>query len=285
LDGDLGVRYVSRFNTYIDSGMAWHGADSEQVGTRYVELYNNQLIHRYSLAPCEGQSDVNQTIFIGSRGGNLLLFNNQIPPLNTIQGGLLQSLVEVVWGIWANYGVPWSCWGTPMNPSGYARYPYPYQQGWGYSTGGTQAGNSGVYMDRDLAQYFGRNTGSDGSNSNYDNPGINQFGQTNDCGSTQNTTDYLKNNRDYYQQTSPFNGTSGTGTGPRSSRPATCTTGVGYWATDQGSWNTTNNASPGSNAQGVLDLCTATNTWTNAAYVPYTYPHPAVANLLTPVPH
>jgi hypothetical protein len=84
-------------------------------------------------------------------------------------------------------------------------------------------------------------------------------------------------NSDYYLWCDPtsqsgctsFTGATGTGSGARSARPTTCTTGVAYWSTDQGSWNTS-----GSGGQGVLDKCTATNTWTNAAYTPYTYPHP-----------
>jgi len=68
--------------------------------------------------------------------------------------------------------------------------------------------------------------------------------------------------------TSPFNGTSGTGYGTMVNRPTTCTTRVGYWATDQGTWR---NGGPG----GVLYKCTATNTWTKA-YEPYTYPHPLI---------
>jgi hypothetical protein len=91
-------------------------------------------------------------------------------------------------------------------------------------------------------------------------------------------------NRDYYPQasgiqispTSPFNGTSGTGWGTLANRPTTCTTGVAYWATDQGSWNnsTTNPHGVQQNgANGVLYKATATNTWT-LYYTPYTYPHP-----------
>jgi hypothetical protein len=92
-------------------------------------------------------------------------------------------------------------------------------------------------------------------------------------------------NRDWYSQasgvqtsnSSPFNGTSGTGWGPCGAacggggsafRPSTCTTGVGYWATDVGNWNQS-----GSGGQGELFICTATNTWT-LSYAPYTYPHP-----------
>jgi hypothetical protein len=116
-------------------------------------------------------------------------------------------------------------------------------------------------------------------------------------------------NRDYYTdnwkigglsgptaQTSPtvpFNGsttcnagsggyTCGMGEGTLANRPTTCTTGVGYWATDQGSWNqsglacTGNGAGAGQGCQGELFTCTSTNTWT-LAYTPYTYPHPLVS--------
>jgi len=70
--------------------------------------------------------------------------------------------------------------------------------------------------------------------------------------------------------TTPFNGTAtiGFGHGTLANRPTTCTTGVGYWATDQGNWNQS-----GSGGQGQLYVCTATNTWT-LSYTPYTYPHP-----------
>lgn len=91
-------------------------------------------------------------------------------------------------------------------------------------------------------------------------------------------------NRDYYPQasgiqsssTSPFNGTSGTGWGTLANRPSTCTQGVAYFATDQGSWNTSTSNPYGvqlNGADGVLYKCTATNTWT-LYYTPYTYPHP-----------
>ena len=77
-------------------------------------------------------------------------------------------------------------------------------------------------------------------------------------------------NRDYFNYVSSgFNGTVGTGSGTLAAIPSTCTTGVGYWATDQGSWNTSGNGF----GQGVLYKCTSTNTWT-VFYTPYTYPDP-----------
>jgi hypothetical protein len=79
----------------------------------------------------------------------------------------------------------------------------------------------------------------------------------------------IQENRDWYKEASSFNGAVGTGSGLFANRPATCTTGVAYWATDEGEWDSTNGATP----DGRLYVATATNTWT-LAYTPYAYPHP-----------
>jgi hypothetical protein len=79
---------------------------------------------------------------------------------------------------------------------------------------------------------------------------------------------HIQANRDYYTTNTSFNGTSGVGEGPLSSRPSSCTTGVAYWATDQGEWNSLQ-AGP----DGRLYKCTATNTW-SLYYTPQTFPHP-----------
>jgi hypothetical protein len=103
-------------------------------------------------------------------------------------------------------------------------------------------------------------------------------------------TSRVINKRDFYMEnvsqaaqssaTTPFDGstTIGMGHGTLANQPTTCTTGVGYFATDQGTWDQ-------GGAGGVLDLCTATNTWTTS-YTPYTYPHPLTqpANPPTPFP-
>jgi hypothetical protein len=108
------------------------------------------------------------------------------------------------------------------------------------------------------------------------------------------TLQHIAQNRDWYtavsasaqtSTTNPFNGTTGMGFGTFVNRPTTCTPtpeaadagngGVGYWATDQGSWKS---AVPSQGVwtagqQGVLYTCSATNTW-SVHYTPYTYPHP-----------
>ena len=96
------------------------------------------------------------------------------------------------------------------------------------------------------------------------------FWSINDPEFTQNQDYYLWCNSASPSGCSSFNGTQGVGSGPLSSRPSSCTTGVAYWATDQGNWNKSGNG-----GQGELYLCSATNTW-SLFYTPYQYPHPLV---------
>jgi hypothetical protein len=65
--------------------------------------------------------------------------------------------------------------------------------------------------------------------------------------------------------------TEGVAYGKLAYRPTTCTAGVGYYATDQGSWNQSGN----SFGAGQLFECGSGNTW-KAYYAPYCYPHPLI---------
>lgn len=89
------------------------------------------------------------------------------------------------------------------------------------------------------------------------------------------------NNRDYYYDcgssnsgcSGSFNGTAGTGYGPLSSRPSSCTAGPGgtYGTSPTGSYGVAYFATDSN----TLYVCSSANTWT-AIYTPYTYPHPLV---------
>jgi hypothetical protein len=108
-------------------------------------------------------------------------------------------------------------------------------------------------------------------------PSINQ----NTCGEYQ-----IAENVDFWAHKASFNGTVGMGCGPLASMPATCTTGVGYWATDQScsSVDSANvGAHPATPISGTLYKCTSPNTWT-AYFTPYTYPHPLVTGEDPPPP-
>ena len=82
-------------------------------------------------------------------------------------------------------------------------------------------------------------------------------------------------NYDVWNEDATFDGTTGVGCGALVSRPATCTTGVGYWATNQSCSDLTGmvGANPATPISGTLYKCTEINTWTSY-YTPYTYPHP-----------
>jgi hypothetical protein len=95
-------------------------------------------------------------------------------------------------------------------------------------------------------------------------------------------------NRDYFTDGANSNEwttpgaalTAGVAWGKWSNRPGSCTPGVGYWATDQGTWNQSGN----SFAQGELFVCTGPTTWA-LHYTPYTYPHPLISGVpLVPPP-
>lgn len=101
--------------------------------------------------------------------------------------------------------------------------------------------------------------------------GINILGPY--CGKT------ITENVDFWHDAGSFDGTSGVGCGTLASRPSTCTTGVGYWATEQSCKNLEGmvGVNPSTPVSGTLYKCTEPNTWTSY-FSPYTYPHPLTTN-------
>lgn len=106
------------------------------------------------------------------------------------------------------------------------------------------------------------------------------IGQDTSDNSTPNSPPVLVENREYWQQSATaFNGTTGVGCGTLANRPATCSTGVGYWATNQSCVSTDGvnvGSYPNIPISGTLYKCTGPNIWT-VYYTPYTYPHPLTA--------
>ena len=80
----------------------------------------------------------------------------------------------------------------------------------------------------------------------------------------------IQENRDFYNQKTPFDGTVGVGVGKLADRPKTCTPGVAYWASDEGEWDSIHEG-----PDGQLYVCSVPNTW-SLYYKPYMYPHPLV---------
>jgi hypothetical protein len=257
-DSYAGARLVFRFNTVKSTNMGGHGLDSGGLrSTLQQEVYRNTLTNLGSSV----------YTWFQTRGGLHLIFDNTISG----SGG---SYNDYMWisnyrsscdtgecGTWGN------CDGTSIqdqNLPGQQGYFCRDQVGRGPTTNpsGDWPRNSStpIFAQASFPAYSWNNTYKGAV------PTITSVQVSGYNSNTRAQTFHLLNNRDFYMEVPNFTGASGTGSGTLASRPATCTTGVGYWATDQGSWNT-------QGASGVFYKCTSTNTWT-LYYTPYTYPHP-----------
>lgn len=117
------------------------------------------------------------------------------------------------------------------------------------------------------------------SESYYWNNRVNYTGTLFDIFKETQVGDVPRANRDYFTDAriggNIFDGTSGVGSGTLANRPTTCTTGVGYWVTDQSVTDLSGKVgvNPDSALMGILYRATATNTWAEY-YTPLPYPHP-----------
>jgi hypothetical protein len=103
-----------------------------------------------------------------------------------------------------------------------------------------------------------------------------------------NTIDIVQYNREVYEDCAAahnacgtYDASKGVGTGTTSTMngfAATCADKVGFWATDQGSWNHSRSTLYGN---GIMYKC-ASHSWGSAFYTPYQFPHSlAIASILT----
>lgn len=279
-DGNQGCRYILRFNTIYNTRGEWHSLqDDNDRGCRAFEIYNNTwisngIVPQYRIWFVRGGTGV---IFHESADGhatdNRILIDN-----DRSHEGSIANTTQVPGATGTQNQVPtfgmcgWN--GTEQaNGNSFIDGNVTGQRGWpcrdqiGRSTDASLWSSS--FTNPAPAQssqpaYIWRNTNPSGEVTvglNCENNGI-------PC--SHQSTYHIVESRDYYTYRSSFNGTVGVGEGTLASRPATCTTGVAYWVTDRGSWRTALAA----NASGRLDVCTATDTWTDGYYTPYTYPHP-----------
>ena len=289
-----GGRIVVRFNTLTASTVAEDhatGHSGDDRGCRSHEIYGN------TQAPGAGQAEPNfDMVDIG--GGTALLWGNQLTTgaaknvfhFNVTRKDNVtysQSAPPAAWGYCGNaFSGSTSQWDQNADATtGYACLDQP-----GRGAGDTLSGQfpnkvnlrtgTPAWPQQALEPiYLWNNVGA---------PAAGWGGVF----YANNTGGRVAADRDYYAQasgiqtaaSSPFNGTTGTGWGTLANRPTTCTMGVAYFATDQGSWNTSTSNPYGvqqNGADGVLYKCTAANTWT-LYYTPYTYPHPLQGQAGTP---
>lgn len=246
LDCENGCRVFIRHNTFTKGGGATpnggtgpfdHGYDSVSTSGRWMDINNNNI---------SGGGDR----CIQFRGGTGVVWNN------LCQGSFTTSTFEVTdyrsfAGGLANIHTP-PCNGTNSvdgNTGGTNGYRCNQQVG------------SGASGASDPLYTWNNWSGASLGAGSIVNPVVNAAlsGGTapiyldGTC-----ATLHIQCDRDIYQYKASFTGASGTGSGVRASRPATCTTGVAYYSTDAA----------------ALDKCTSTNTWTNGVYVSPTYPNP-----------
>jgi len=248
IDGNVGTRYVFRFNTAYNAWTETHSVQGDDHrAQRLWELYNNTMI-------CNDAG--NCWMPMRMRGGTGVVFNN-------VTGGYNQDRIYLDnvrscfdyapnWGMcngnsWIDGNVPgqsgWLCRDQPGASTDASLWdfstPAPIQQrapmyAW------NNKGNGGVEMPFEVLDFCPENL------------------------------IHIQENREYYNYTETFDGTSGVGIGTLANRPSTCTPGVGYWATDQGTWNQ-------NGEDGILYKCTSANTW-EIYYEPLMYPHPLRQN-------
>lgn len=255
IDGNIGSRYVFRFNNAYNAWAETHSIQGDdQRAHRLCEIYNNTMI-------CNDTG--NCWMPMRMRGGTGVVFNNVTNGYNQDRIYLdnVRSCFDYApdWGMcdgnsWIDGNVPgqsgWLCRDQPGASTDASLWnfstPAPIQErapmyAW------NNKGNSGVEIPFEALNFCPENL------------------------------IHIQENREFYNYTEMFNGTTGVGIGTLANRPSTCTPGVAYWATDQGEWNDLN---PGPDGQ--LYKCTSPNNW-ELYYVPYTYPHPLRQNAITSV--
>jgi hypothetical protein len=256
MDSNGSGKYVSRYNTFNDGRNLVHSLQDDWRGSISWEMYGNvfnAISSNVGIAPLAGTGVVFNNYMAGSGGSKGIAFG-----------------IDRVWKSVGGHAL--KCDGTSNYDGNTTVTPsapgYPCRDQLGRSTDAflwTSA--SGSYATNFPAPVQELKPAYLWSNYSTGTPIVPVVGAE--------STNYIVSNRDYYIQNASFNGTSGVGCGTLAARPTTCTTGVGYWATNQSCTNIAGMVGPNPSTpiSGTLYKCTATNMWTSY-YTPYEYPHP-----------
>jgi hypothetical protein len=203
LDVSDNGRSVFRNNTVTNSAIINHGVETSAAGARFVDIADNTWIHDISaVTDCNGLP-ANVNSFIQFRAGTALIHGNAIPNPTTAAWGMKTAIGWGVEYLRATSGA-YPCWDRISNAG--AGHPGPMQPGWGYTTGGTPAGKTGIFEDLEPI-YLWSNTGT----GNYDSPTSFDFDQndpTRGCNTSypssapfDSTSTYIQSGREYYTGT------------------------------------------------------------------------------------
>jgi hypothetical protein len=259
LDGNYGGRYVARYNTM--NGCVIEAHSSQESGNRAIrswEVYGNIINNTFA----------NVYYPFRIRGGTGMVFFNSVPGNWTHDGVAFDNVrsyaAAAQGGGLCNGGSPWD---GNQDSSG-----YPCRDQIGRSKDAPQWTHLAPvppYTQALVPAYVWLNR----TETNVELP----------VDVINNAHNHIRANRDYYAYTPSFTGATGVGCGPLSARPATCTTGVAWWATEQSCSSLSGRVGvrPAEPLSGTLYRCTAPNTWTSH-YTPYTYPHPQQNAVATP---
>jgi hypothetical protein len=255
MDANRAGRYVFRNNTTTNQWVLAHGlqADTER-GPRSWEIYGNTFsmtINKYG------------TGLIHLMAGTGVVFNNYVPPSsrtceNILSFGHERSNRAIGAAGYCDGTSGWD--GNTVGQSG-----WPCRDQVGTSTDAAQWATPVIdHLPAPIQERTPAYVWSNLKGENIDSPSVRL-----------NATVHIKVNRDYFTHAVSFDGTSGVGCGALASRPANCSPGVAYWATEQSCSTLSgrvgaNQATP---ISGTLYKCNASGQWENY-YTPYTYPHP-----------
>ena len=168
LDPDSNSRIVIRHNLFDESGLASHGADTSEHGTRHWELYDNTFTFT-DHGDCDGSQTAPLNWFFYIRGGTGVIADNALPDISSCAWGDKTELYMTVQNIRRNSG-PYPCWTS---------YPAPHQVGQSHDG----------FSEITEPVYIWDNSGGGIS-------GVGDY-EPDECDNGQTVTDYIQEGRDF----------------------------------------------------------------------------------------